>query len=157
MSIEPGTHGARAVEAQLGYTKTGKEQVAVQFELENGSRITWYGYFTDKTKKTTFAALRACGWVGDDLSDLSGLVSNEVEVVIEEEDDQNGKPRMRVRWVNSPGGGSIALAKPMGEAQAAAFAKKMRGSVLAHDQAEPRDTERGTMGGSVDDDDIPFS
>jgi hypothetical protein len=131
--IEPGTYAAKALEAGLGVTSTGKEQVAVQFELADSQRITWYGYFTDKTRKGTFEALRACGWVGDNLADMTGITENEVELVIQHEPDQNGTARARVRWVNRPGGGGLAMAKPMDAASAAAFAESMRGAVVAHE------------------------
>jgi len=136
--IEPGNYEAKPTSAQLGYTQSGNEQVAVQFRTKEGYHITWYGYFTEKTTKTTFGALRTCGWTGDNLADLSSIENNpqDVELAIEQEPDQQGNPRARVRWVNRPGGG-VALAKPMDRGQLAAFAEKMRGKVIADAQANP--------------------
>jgi hypothetical protein len=136
--IAPGKYMARAVEAELGYTSGDKAQVAVCFELIDGDyagqQINWYGYFTDKTMPTTLKALRACGWEGDDLSNLDGIDVNEVELVISHEDDLEGNARARVRWVNRPGDGGVQLKKRMDEQQRKAFAAQMKGRVVAEQQ-----------------------
>src|SRR5262245_48948220 len=84
---------ARALHSALGRARNGREQIAVEFQiLDEGfesERITWYGYFGDEGRGTrtptqiTVEALRNCGWVGDDLSDLSGIDANEVALVVE--------------------------------------------------------------------------
>lgn len=132
--IEEGTYRAKARRAQLGSTSTGKEQVAVEFEIaEPQTRIVWYGYFTEKTVDSTIKALRTCGWQGDDLSDLAGIDANEVELVIEHERDDRGFPRPRVRWVNSTGG--LALKSALDPAAAKTFAARMKGAIVAWDRA----------------------
>jgi hypothetical protein len=134
--IDEGTYRARGVEAALGYTANEKEQVAVEIELiddgeHGGKRLTWYGFFTDKTTETTLKALRTLGWAGDDLSNLAGIDANEVDVVIAHEEDQEGHLRVRVRWINALGSGGLQLKTRMDEGQAAAFAERMKGHVLA--------------------------
>jgi hypothetical protein len=127
--IVPGTFRARAVAADLGFAGTGTEQIAISFEFldgENaGMHITYYGFFTDRARERTFESLRNCGWKGDDLSDLSGVGDNDVEIVIEMEDD-----RPRVRWVNRLGGG-LALGTRMTDEQKRRFAAEMRGYAVA--------------------------
>lgn len=134
--IEAGVYTARAVEGALGETSTGKEQVAVVFELSGlQQRITWYGYFTDKTLESTFKALRTAGWRGQDLSDLSDLSRQdtpEVNLVVEHEDDKEGQPRARVRWVNSTNG--VGLKAALAPDKAKAFAARMKGAVVAFDK-----------------------
>lgn len=137
--LEAGTYRAKAVEATLGETKSGKEQVAVRFRLLDGDvegqSITWYGYFTDKTIDGSFRALRTAGWRGQDLSDLTDIGREdapEVLLVIEHEIDQAGQPRPRVRWVNSAGG--IGVKNVLSGDKAKAFAAKMRGRLAAFDQ-----------------------
>jgi len=166
--IEPGTYRARGVNAALGYTSKGKEQMAVELQFldgENeGKTITWYGYFTEKTTDSTFDALRVLGWTGADLSDLAGIDANEVSIVVEEETDDEGKTRTRVRWINRRGG--IALKERMNPAQLAKFAKRMKGAAVASTQrAKAGGAEAGTRrpsGAGRDeappptDDDIPF-
>ena len=134
--IEAGTYRARSVEGALGETSTGKEQVAVVFELlDVGQKITWYGYFTDKTLESTFRALRTAGWTGQDLSDLSTLSREdapEVHLVVEHEKDKEGQNRARVRWVNSTGG--VGLKASLAPDKAKAFAARMKGAVAAFDR-----------------------
>jgi hypothetical protein len=134
--LEAGKYRAQAIEAALGETDTGKEQVAVRFRLLDADQeITWYGYFTDKTTESTFKALRTAGWKGQDLSDLTDLEAAdapEVTLVIEHEADQQGNMRAKVRWVNGTGG--LALKKALDPNKAKAFAARMKAQVLAFDQ-----------------------
>lgn len=129
-----GTHAARAIAAKLGETSKGDTQVAVEFEItdlpDGPRRITWYGFFTEKTEDRTIEALRICGWTGTDFTDMQ--VGADVSLVIED-DTWEGKTRAKVKWVNRPGG--IAMAKPMDAAKAAAFSARMKGKLLAFDQA----------------------
>jgi hypothetical protein len=131
--INPGRYAARAVATELGLTKGGNDQIAVELELadgeHSGERIVWYGYFTEKTAKRTVESLRICGWNGDDIaaSPLPGLGSREVEIVVEMEDDLEGVPRARVRWINRAGGAGIAMKTPMDDARKRQFAASMRG------------------------------
>lgn len=138
--IPAGTYKARAVDAALGTTSKGGEQVAIQFQIlegeAEGQHITYYGYFTEKTLERTLESLEYCGWEGDDLSNLAGIDRNEVYIVVEHEPDQEGQVRARVRWVNSGSGGGIALQNRMAPADAASFAQRMRGEVLARRQAK---------------------
>lgn len=167
MRAEDGTFRARAVEWDLGYTSTNKEQVAVRFELldvDEGARyLTWYGFFTDKTTERTLDSMRHCGWKGDDLFDLSGLGDNEVDLVLETEEDNEGKAHLRVRWVNSRGG--LALKDRMDDDARRTFAQRMKGAVLAHKKKAPRPPAKSNGGSSSQqppgdpgfgDDDIPF-
>jgi hypothetical protein len=137
--LENGNYRARAIQGVLSETKGGKEQVAVEFELLDegfvGQKITWYGYFTEKTWERTIKSLRACGWYGDDISQLDGLSANEVSLVVERE-EYEGKVRAKVQWVNSLDGG-IAVA-PMAPERAKRFAQTMRGQILAMEKAEGR-------------------
>lgn len=166
--LKAGTYNAKGVRAQLGLTQNGKEQVAVELAIIDegdcfGQRITWYGYFTERTTERTLDSLRHLGWAGDDLFNLDGVDQNEVSIVVEEE-EYDGKTRLKVQWVNAKGG--LALQRPMDDAQAQAFAHRMRGEVLKHKSAygAPR-SQRSTApaNGRGDnhapppgDDDIPF-
>jgi hypothetical protein len=145
--IPEGTYKARGVEAALGITGTGKEQVAVLLTIlegdHAGDQITWYGYFTPPTQQSkgtiarTFDSLRALGWQGDDLTDLTGIDANEVYIVIEHEDDREGKRRARVKWINS--GGGLAMKERLEGGAAQAFAQRMKGAALAsRSKTQPR-------------------
>jgi hypothetical protein len=150
--IEPGKYRARATDAKLGVAQTGSDTVAVAFELldQPGQHITWYGYFTEKTVDRTMESLRYCGWEGDDVSDLSGIDANEVEIVVEHEDDKEGKPRARVKWINRAGSSKAQLKTEMNDAQKKAFAARMKGAALAsRSKIPPKDAGTGK-------DDLPF-
>jgi hypothetical protein len=158
-----GKYKAVPIDGGLGETSTGKEEVAVSFELLaeelKGERITWYGYFTDGTVDSTIKALRACGWKGTnavELLDWKKAVSapTEVELVIEPEAQQkDGKPvvdaqgnvvmRARVRWVNPVG--RNGLREPLAVDKAAAFADRMRAKLVAFDQSAATPKANGAV------------
>lgn len=129
-----GTYKAKAKEWGLGYSQVGNEQIAVLFEITQGEHAgktyTWYGHFTEKTLERTLDSLRHCGWDSDSLAELDNLGANEVEIVLEEENDQEGKQRTRVRWVNRSS--RLALREQLGQGDVQAFAAKMRGKTIAH-------------------------
>lgn len=139
-----GTHRARAKEWGLGYSDTGKEQIAVLFQIadgpHNGKHIHWYGYFTDETLDQTLMSMRHCGWASESLAELDTLGDNDVMLVIEDEEYQ-GKWRSRVRWVNRVP--KLALKSQMNMQQASDFAQKLRGKTVASKQkygAQPAPT-----------------
>jgi hypothetical protein len=168
--LDAGTYRAQAIEAALGETDTGKEQIAVRFRLLDveGQETTWYGYFTDKTLETTFKALRTAGWKGQDLSDLSDLCGQdtpEVNLVVEHETYENPqtgetKTRARVRWVNGTGG--LALKKALDPNKAKSFAARMKGKLAAFDlgAGTPKPPQRNGAAhhaASPDDEPSPFN
>jgi hypothetical protein len=99
--LSPGYYRARAVEYALGKTQNGTRQVAVRFEVldeqgaPGGERVTWYGYFTEKTAERTLESLQYCGWEGDDVTDLTGIERNEVQIVVEHEEYEGENQRAR--------------------------------------------------------------
>ncbi len=135
--IEAGDYRAKAIEAQLGVSSKGTEQIAVRFALLDfpNQTITWYGYFSEKAFEITMRGLRAAGFRGDDFADLTSLheeVSPEVVLVVEHE-VYNGKTSAKVKFINSAGG--LAIQGALQPDQAKAFAAKMKGRVLAYNQA----------------------
>lgn len=141
--IQQGIYRAKSVEGALGETKGGREQVAVKFRLlEVEGTITWYGYFTEKTTEGTIRSLRTAGWKGSDLTDLSDLTKEdvpEVLLVVEHENDQQGNPRAKVRWVNNANG--VGMKTTLAPDKAAAFAAKMKGTILAFDKGSGKPAE----------------
>lgn len=132
--IPDGTYLATALEATLGAADTGTPYIGVLFHLkEAGAKLTWRGFFTEKTQERTIEALRACGWKGDDLSEVSFPAGNEVEVVVANE-EWDGKVHPKIQWVNAIRGPAVKNAMSAGERKA--FAERMRGAVLAYDQSK---------------------
>lgn len=166
MNTGPGKYRAKAREWDLGETGTGKEQIGISFDLLDhpGETITYYGYFTDAALPYTVQNLRTCGWKGADLTDLTGLDANEVQLVIEEEDyesPETGEVRtsLKVKFINSMGG--LALKTVLDPNAKKAFAAKMRAKILgldangakAHASKPPLSRSRNEPPPS---DDIPF-
>lgn len=166
-----GRYRARAQFGTLTTASTGTEQVVIDFVITedgpgHGSRLPWYGFFTEKTFARTIESLRHLGWEGDDLNDLTGIDANEVEldIGIEEYTNKNGEVgmRSRVNWVNRAGGPVLKGAMDAG--QAADFARRMRGRVLAlrsgtptASKPQPRPApKQAPAPAPAYDDDIPF-
>lgn len=136
--LDKGYYRARALGGEFGYSsKKGTEQVAVEFEIldesHQGERITWIGFFTDKTTERTMESLRICGWKTDDVTDLQGITDNEVQLVIDHETFE-GKERAKVQWVNRPSSG-FQMKSTMNADQKKAFAQRMKGAAVKSRQA----------------------
>lgn len=135
---QPGSYRAKAISKDLCFTSTGKEQVAVGFEVtdggpQHGRHITWFGFFTDAAMGYTFEKLRILGWQGSDVSDLSGIgESGEVEIVCGEE-QYNGKTYIKVQFINALGSAGMAVKNTMDDAQKRAFAARMKSFVVGWD------------------------
>lgn len=166
--IQEGRYKARALEGALGRAGTGSEQIAVLLEITEGEhkghQLTWYGYFTEKTVDRTFESLRHLGWEGDDLTDLRGIESNEVTIVVELEYDRDGEQHARVKWINSPGSG-LAMRERLDDAAARVFAQRMKGAAVASrakaksNGSSARAPAGPAVSSAVDpaNDDIPFA
>lgn len=96
-----GTHIAKVKNAVLSESSKGTPQVILSFQNQAGEHIDAYLYLSDKALERTEKALRACGWVGDDISELmrDGVDLKEVEIVVEDE-EYDGKVRTKVKWIN---------------------------------------------------------
>lgn len=134
--IPPGVYQMTAQEAELGYTQGNADsppapQVAVLLVFADGpfqgQALTWYGYFSEKTKAGTIRALRAIGWTGTDLANLT-TARGTAPCTVQTDVDLDGVPRSRVRWV---GGGGLAMKNVMSEDQKKAFSASMAGFIQA--------------------------
>ena len=95
--MDQGKYRARATRHSFGIAKTGTEYVAVEFELlddDEKRTIVWRGYFHAKTAERTLEALRYAGAAleDDDIFDLRGLGSTEVQLVVELEAGERRRP-----------------------------------------------------------------
>lgn len=98
-----GNHRAKCVNAEMPDVDEGKTpSVRLTFRNEEGETIDAYLYLSEKALERTEKSLRACGWVGDDVSELmrDGVGLKEVELVVEDEEYQ-GKVRTKVKWINA--------------------------------------------------------
>jgi hypothetical protein len=140
--IPEGKYNAKAQRAEFGETNAGKPQVAVQFTITDGpfagQSVVWYGGFGQAENKSTgepidiskrtLESLRYCGWEGCDVSDLSGVERNVVQVVLKH-DTYQGQTKCKVSFVNRLGG-PLMKTKLEG-AKLAAFAAKIKGKAMS--------------------------
>jgi len=142
--ITPGQYDMRCVDIGLSETKGGegkesKPQIACIMQVTEGPHagtdVPWYGFFTEKTEKSTILALRTLGWKGDDLTDLSECIGGQASCKVEVEADLEGTPRARVRFI----GGGLQVQK-MAPDKAAAFAMAMKAKIApaSNGKAEPK-------------------
>lgn len=142
MSIqEAGKYRARCIdnpsEPRFGRSEGGNEQIALTFALvdEEGrptdTTIDWVGTFAEgKATEITMKALRTCGWSTDSVDDLTGIDANEVELDVQW-DEYKGERRLRVKWINKPGGNRIAFKASLDEGGRKALAARLRGAAIA--------------------------
>ena len=153
--IEAGKYTARVVDAAAGQNeKTGTDQVVVELEItesgeQQGARITYYGYLTDRAAEYTMEALENTGWSGDgfadaDFADCEGHVC---QIVVQHEEGQDGTTRARVRWINAPR--RFSAGKP---GDVAALEARLKGKLLARKSARPAQRRPAP----IDEDDIGF-
>jgi hypothetical protein len=135
---------ARAINAAVGKASTGTHQIAIEFEfLDEGGGITYYGPLTDAAFEYTMKAIRTAGFEGDDLSDLSSLTNEPPEVVLViGPEEYQGKITRKVKFINSSGG--LALKDALQGDDLTAFARKMKGKIVAFDRSAgtPRPAQR---------------
>jgi len=133
--IEAGTYRARARGEQyvaFGVSSNGNEQVAVELELlgdgdaPSGESITWTGTFASETAiRIALDAMRAMGWTGSTILDLTGIGSTVVEAVVEHETYQ-GETRARVKFINVPGASRFKFKQELDAGGKAALAARLR-------------------------------
>jgi hypothetical protein len=156
--------GCRAMAGSQQYAinpENGNEQIAIDvFVPELERAFTTFLHFTEKAAPYAIERLRACGWNGEDLSDLTGVDSQEVDVQIKYETFQ-GKERMKVD-IATGGGGRIQLDNQMDDKQKRAFAARMKGLLKGNAvaSAKPSSTKSNRTEGAFDPgppaDDLPF-
>ena len=157
---------------RAGVDGDGNAQVFVQFEVVehpefNDERITWAGTFGEgKSTGFTLAGLNNLGWQGDDLSELDNLDADGAARLLPDivelscdVDTYNEETKLKVNWVNKPGGQRMTK-HPLTGAGLKAFAAQMRGSIRGAGGGAQRQTSTRTEpqhpnapGGT---DDIPF-
>lgn len=150
-----------------GTSSKGNRQVAVAVEILDGPcagrRAVWYGSFSEKAAERTMESLAYLGWDSDDITDMSGIGSADAVGKFEEE-EYEGNMRVRLTFINRQSG--PAFKDRMTEGDLAAFAKQMKGQVLAFRQKQGAPKNNGTQQRRPparreeppphDDDDLPY-
>ena len=133
--IAIGKYNVKATDAQLGTTDKGTDYIGIDFQILDegeffGHHITYYGYFSEKAFKWTLKAMRAAGFEGLDMNDLSSIIDSECNIEVEH-DEWEGKVSAKVKWVNASGG--VAMQNKMDDNQRSSFAKRMRAMIVAEE------------------------
>lgn len=132
MSIGVGKYLGKPCGVDLGQTQGGNEYIAIGFDIPGHGMETWNGYLSEKTVARTIGVLRMLGWKGSDLAaitvaDLPGWAQLDVREDKDREGNINmgddGKPRTRIAWVNSPSGMTGA---PLGAESRKALSLRLR-------------------------------
>ncbi len=112
--LEPGSHLAKIINYGFKLAQNGNEQVFLQFESEEGGKITWFGSLkTDINPKSgkspcmrSVEQLLKLGFNNDwDSFGAEGGINcfpdKHWEIVLAEEEYQ-GKKSLKVQWINDP-------------------------------------------------------
>jgi hypothetical protein len=119
-----GKYIARLKDWGFAETQGGADQIMLCFEFKNPLKnmapdtIIWFGSFkSEKAAEFSAKVLRLLDLKTDQLHEIvdeagypvTGALNTEKEVEIElaQEPDLNGKPRIRVKWVNAVGGAAM--------------------------------------------------
>jgi len=121
--LNKGTYTAKMTDYGITTTQAGLPQLKCSFAITDGATVynmAWYGSFkegkardiTIKTMLSVMDLFAEPNEIENELAKIaeqgaaSGLLNCEKDysVVVEQEPDQTGKVRARIRWVNNPGG-----------------------------------------------------
>lgn len=160
MSLPVGNYPAVAIpeSAQWGETPTTKSEfVEITFRVTDGphkgeekSKSFW---FTPKAMEYAIADLRACGctFPGGDVTNLTGLGTREVEIVVQKQKPKEGELESKyteIRFINDPNAPRRQV-PAIGEDKKQALRDRLRGAIL---DAQAKAGEPVGAGS----DDIPF-
>ena len=133
--------------AQFEESGNGNMQIAIPFEIIDeeygGETITWFATLhdtPDKKGKTgkdrVVESLVYMGFAGDDMTALMEIGDDEARALLPEAvelvmklDEYEGATRLKVAWVNRPGGGRAGFKKPLSKEDMRAFAAQMRNTL----------------------------
>lgn len=153
--------------ADFGQSGKGSDFVLIPYVITQGEYagtvLGYRGFFTEKTTARTIESLMysGCTFPSGEVTDLTGLGSTEVEIVVDHE-EYEGKWYARIQWVNKPFG--ISEQQKMDPSKKADFGSRMRGALAAvrQDMAQrgtlpvPTPNGLGAANGAQSGDDIPF-
>ena len=119
---KPGNYTGKAIKGseQYGESPNGNPELLLQViipelaspEFPQGRVFTTVLYFSAEAAPYSIPRLRALGWEGNDLSDLSGIDKNEVQInVAWPVDPGDGKAKLKVQI--GSGAGTFSTKKPV--------------------------------------------
>ncbi len=127
--IKVGTYKGRVVKDETVPDGTDSPRLLVMVNIPDlKQKFTVPLYFTEAAAPHSFSRLRACGWTGADLSDLTGVDTNEIDVKVYYEvwtaaKGGDDKERLKVEILSGGSGGAIF--KPKVSTDLKSFAAKV--------------------------------
>ena len=99
--IPIGKHTATVIAAALTESSKGTPCVQIEFDA-SGETITAWLYLSDAAFERSVKTLRDAFGFDDEFENLADqLVGQKCQIVVEEEADDKGQLRPRVKWINS--------------------------------------------------------
>lgn len=137
MNLKPGKYKAKINEYGVTLTKAGQPQVRVQFSVENGESISWFGGLASEAQQAiTTKALFTMGANTSTIEKVElgksggALNSTKTYELVIEENEYQGKKSMRVKFINDPEKVSENAPKPAPKGSLSAL-KGMAASLIA--------------------------
>ena len=123
---ELGIHKARAIAGseQFSPDANGNLIIGLDMQLDDGQTMTVTFPFAGKAPEYSMKKLRMLGWTGDDVTELTGIGANEVDVRVYEE-TYDGKTQLKCEIVY--GGGAFKFKSQLDDRGKKAFAAQLRG------------------------------
>lgn len=151
MSLPKGFYKGRAIKGseQYGVSKNGNDQIVIDLDLGELGQASTFLNFSDAAAPYAIERLRACGWKGDDVTDLTGIDANEIDVQVKYETYQ-GKEQMKVEIAT--GGGKVKLENQMDDRSKRAFGARMKQFLKGNGAATPKPASKP----QETPDDLPF-
>jgi hypothetical protein len=121
--IDAGVHRGRGIAGteQYGTTSNGNDQIVVDLDLfDIGEKVSTFLVFSDAAAPYSMERLRALGWAGTDLTNLTGIDKSEVQVEVKYEMYQ-GEEKMKVQILT---GGGVVLKNKLDDKGKKAFAAR---------------------------------
>lgn len=150
LNIKAGVYKGRVIKqpdgswAQYGESANGNPEMLLDLELNlddkgNKQRVTTPMYFSAAAAEYSFSRLRACGWEGSDLSDLTGVDKNEIDIEVRHEVyDGDGEMKTKIQIMS--GGGRFNTAKPVDAKSFAAKVAALTGTQAPAASGAPKPT-----------------
>lgn len=165
--IPAGYYPGRAIAGseQYGRTSGGHDQIVLDLDIPSlGRKLTTFLTFSDASAQYSLDRLRACGWAGDDVTNLAGIDANEVDIGIKYKPKQNGVgEQMEVSIMTGSGGYKIKDENKLTDQERRGFGARMKqfikqGAPSVGTRPAPRPTQRQAppVVSDADDSDIPF-
>jgi hypothetical protein len=148
--IKTGIYKARAIdpvkggyiESAYGKSKSGIPELLLRVDIPAIGRVlTTPLYFSAEAAPHSVSRLRACGWKGEDLADLTGIDANEIDVDISykawsQVDGGDGSLKLKVQ-ILSGGGGAFGSSNPMSPREFAATVAALTGKGAGNGAPKP--------------------